>query len=253
MRLAPLLVVAAMQLACGPKRVGNVVATVWIPAGTYVVGCDREELCRNNPRRTVIAARFAIDKYKATGYGIEACARAGKCTAGDPPCVRYGTCKRRVERDSHVPPHALAWGSLSTAVEYCAWKGGRLPRDDEWEIAARGTDERMYPWGNELDKGRLVREHVSRVSLDNGFGYFESAGSSSDSAFGVRDMAGGAPEFTIRNRIVRLRGSPSFLGSLDPVALASAQVWIAKETDAGTFRCVYGHEGPAVRDAAPNP
>jgi formylglycine-generating enzyme required for sulfatase activity len=48
----------------------------------------------------------------------------------------------------NFPVVLVTW---SEARDYCAWVGGRLPTQEEWERAARGLDGRMYPWGNSFD------------------------------------------------------------------------------------------------------
>jgi formylglycine-generating enzyme required for sulfatase activity len=108
-----------------------------------------------HPRHEVTLSAYCIDRTEVTVAAYSACAAAGACTA--PPRTvnwsayspedanRYSRWCNRSDRPDH-PINCIDWDQ---AAAYCAWKGLRLPTEAEWEYAARGNDDRVYPWGNE--------------------------------------------------------------------------------------------------------
>ena len=97
------------------------------------------------------------------------------------------------ESSSHLryPTHPVVHVSYHDASAYCRWSGGRLPREEEWEYAARGDGRRLFPWGDRWDPGRL------RWGGDASQGpmpirtYPEAA-----TPLGIHDMAGNVWEWT---------------------------------------------------------
>lgn len=100
-----------------------------------------------------------------------------------------------------VEPNAPGWGALDDhpvvnvsredAAGFCRWTGTRLPYEEEWEYAARGTDQRAYPWGTSAPStGRLVCRDFGAQSTG-------PVGACRDGAspFGALDMAGNVWEF----------------------------------------------------------
>ena len=108
--------------------------------------------------RSVFISRFAIGRREVSTAEYRACVSAGMC-ALDP---LVGGDERYLLEGG--PLVNVTWWE---AVEFCKWRGGRLPTEAEWERAARGDDTRAWPWGDamrpdDFNHGRLTAS-VSRM------------------------------------------------------------------------------------------
>ena len=121
------------------------VEMVIIPAGTFIRGSSPENgRLDEQPKRKIHIDTFAIDKYEVSNSRyIEFLDE----TLHKPPFNVYGQGLLTTEKGiSDLPVVQVTWHD---AVDYCFWAGKRLPTEAEWEKAARGNDNRLYPWGNE--------------------------------------------------------------------------------------------------------
>jgi len=124
-------------------------ARVAIPAGTLPMGCGEssQETCLALgdyavPVHAVEVPAFAIDRYETTVGRYRACVDAGGCEA---PTFDSRYCNwSKAGRDEH-PMNCVDWDQ---ARAFCAFDGGRLCTEAEWEWAARGAEGRRYPWGS---------------------------------------------------------------------------------------------------------
>jgi formylglycine-generating enzyme required for sulfatase activity len=199
-----------------------------IPNGTYQIGCTDTEMCSGNPLRNASVGTFLIEKFEVTLADYRRCVRANACPMLVPS-----------RRDDGDPSQILAL-TWSESFEYCRWRGGRPPSNEEWEIAARGRDARTFPWGNTFEANR-VADFVLEKEYDVGRAYFRPGQArSGDSPFGVSDMAGTLPEFSISQQTgdLYLRGAPSTLASEDPLDFSAVRLRRARRDGVAAVRCV---------------
>jgi formylglycine-generating enzyme required for sulfatase activity len=133
---------------------------------------------------------FDIDRTEVTVEAYGRCVAAGACAPSGTP---QGDA--RFDRPN-LPVTFVRWND---AVAYCAWAGGRLPTEAEWEFAARGPGGRIYPWGR-IYNPRLCNHGAfasDETDATDGFAFLAPVGSLPDGATptGILDMAGNAAEW----------------------------------------------------------
>ena len=158
---------------------------VRVPEGPFLMGTNGGERSNENPQHTVFLNAFDIDRYEVTQGQYRACVDAGGCQ------VPARTSEYRwYEDDAEAYPiTGVTW---QKADDYCRWAGLRLPTEAEWEKAARGTDGRTYPFGEEIDPSKAHYANSAAISsLPVRVGSFPEG----VSPYGVHDMAGNVWEW----------------------------------------------------------
>lgn len=159
---------------------------IYIPAGYFYRGEEDADSLKK-PHKTVFEDAFWIDKTEVTNRMYLHCVEDHACS---PPLADGFTAPKdfyKQPENAELPVNYVSWNN---ANEYCKWAGRRLPFESEWEKAARGTDDRIYPWGN-------VPPTETLVNFGNRFGNLSPVGSfpAGDSPYGASDMLGNVWEY----------------------------------------------------------
>ncbi len=172
-----------------PTDGGEMVA---VPAGKFLLGTSDVQLNawlreHRQDRRETFKAEQPQCRVALPGYWI------------DKNLVTVGQYQKFCAATNHEMPEEPRWGwqanhpmvgvTWEEAAAYAKWAGKRLPRELEWEKAARGTDGRLFPWGNRWDASRAADFATSKSTRP--VGSFPAGAS----PYGALDMAGNVWEW----------------------------------------------------------
>lgn len=159
---------------------------VLVPAGEFAMGSDKGDEDESPIHRVNLNA-FYIDKFEVTNGRF---AKFVDAIQSEPP---WGF----EDKDTPVT-HAdrpVRWVNWMDAMGYCLWAGKRLPTEAEWEKAARGTDGRIYPWGND-DPTPVYAVYGLKEGGDEAISVIGDR-DKGQSPYGAHDMAGNLYEWVM--------------------------------------------------------
>ncbi len=164
-----------------------------IPGGAFVQGADDPFAPDSCPWRWVTLGAFAIDETEVTRKQWGDCVRAGVCEAQAAACLQRLPDATPADAE-RLPASCLTYAQ---AEAVCAFRGGRLPTEAEWEHAARGREGAVFPWGS--SSPTCNRANFRFASSFCAEGPVPVASYPERSPYGLRDTSGNVWEWTADN------------------------------------------------------
>jgi len=186
-------------LGIGPTIVSNKDGMVmfFVPQGKFTMGSDNG-FPQEKPVHTVYLDAFWIDQTEVTNAMYAKCVSSGVCKE---PSNKSSFTRPSYYDNSKFDNYPVVYVDWYMAKTYCEWRGGNLPTEAQWEKAARGTDERTYPWGGNINcsfanywgndrtnscVGVIINDTTKVASYESG-----------KSPYGLYDMAGNVLEWVM--------------------------------------------------------
>ncbi|HRG98800.1 MAG TPA: SUMF1/EgtB/PvdO family nonheme iron enzyme [Polyangiaceae bacterium] len=200
-----------------------------VSGGDFFMGSDAADEQKagadSSPAHPVRLGRYCLDEFEVTAAEFKACSDAGKCKRATPTNRWDGITAKQQKlydpicnandyagRAAH-PMNCVDW---QEAQNFCVeMRGGRLPTEAEWEFAARGSDGRIYPWGDDPPEPGLLNACGAECTAwgrknpdypnvlapmyksDDGFAHTSPVGSfpRGKTSHGMKDMVGNVGEW----------------------------------------------------------
>ena len=183
-----------------PVEIADVkgVQMVYVPSGYFTMGYGG--VGNQGPTRKVFLSSFYIDKYEVSEKMYAQCVQDEACEI--PNAGVWRTIDQYIDAkvNDNFPVVHVNW---EMAGKYCEWREARLPTEAEWEKAARGSGNSLFPWGS-VYNGNVANlcdkncESVSSNSdFNDGYGWLApvDAFSRGASSYGVYNMVGNVNEW----------------------------------------------------------
>jgi len=209
--------------ALGSTRISETdgMTLVFVPGGDFTMGSDSSSFASERPVHTVFLDSYWLDQTEVTnamfgtfvaqtGYQTDA-EKTGSSNGYNPDTAKTELTQGADWQHPQGPDsslsdlaeHPVVHVSWNDARAYCEWAGRRLPTEAEWEKAARGTDGRTFPWGNDFDGTRLnfadvnLEAYWGNSSFNDGYQLTSPVGSYplGASPYGALDMVGNVWEW----------------------------------------------------------
>lgn len=183
---------------------------VTVPAGEFTMGSpdgvgDSDE----QPLHPVYLDEFSMDQFEVTNLQFAEFLSTGNASHFHPKMKI-----QQVEDDFYVPlpgfaQHPVVYVSYPAALAYAQWRGKSLPTEAQWEKAARGTQQRIYPWGNGLETNNanywqsgdpfenITAPLTTPVGFYNGDTWQSYQTRDSHGPYGTFDLAGNVAEWCL--------------------------------------------------------
>ena len=156
---------------------------ILVQEGVFTMGSD-EGFPDEQPPHLVTLSSYWIDEFEVNTQQYESCTDAGGCT----PAAQSAGCNSGMEDRGDHPINCVTW---EQGQSYCGWAQKRLPTEAEWEKAARGSDERRFPWGDAPPSSGLLN-YANNVGSTTPMGTYPDG----LSFYGLHNMGGNVSEWT---------------------------------------------------------